>query len=285
VAYREDDVYNAAAVLAGGEVRGIYRKHHLPNYSVFDEKRYFQAGREPLVFGFGDVTFGVNVCEDVWYPDGPAVAQAGEGGAELLLVLSSSPYFRGKTRDRERMLATRAADNVACVAFVNQVGGQDELVFDGSSVILDEHGDVLARARAFEEDLIVADLDLESVFRARLRDPRRRDGIAWRGEDHGLLPVRRIELPPRRVASATPGRSPAARRRPPITPGIAPHADGLLLPLAGLPGRYGGALRMKYFEQLSVAEMATATGESEKAVESLLTRARQAFRETYREWK
>ena len=219
VAYREDDVYNAAAVLAGGEVRGIYRKHHLPNYSVFDEKRYFQAGREPLVFGFGDVTFGVNVCEDVWYPDGPAVAQAGEGGAELLLVLSSSPYFRGKTRDRERMLATRAADNVACVAFVNQVGGQDELVFDGSSVILDEQGDVLARAHAFEEDLIVADLDLESVFRARLRDPRRRDGIAWRGEDYGLLPVRRIELP-RRAAAAP------KRRRPRITPGVAPQLEG-----------------------------------------------------------
>ncbi len=218
VAHRDDDVYNAAAVIAGGEVRGIYRKHHLPNYSVFDEKRYFQAGREPLVFGYGDVTFGVNVCEDVWYPDGPAVAQAGEGGAELLLVLSSSPYFRGKTRDRERMLATRAADNVACVAFVNQVGGQDELVFDGSSVILDEQGDVLARARAFEEDLIVADVDLESVFRARLRDPRRRDGIAWRGEDHGLLPVRRIELPPRRAG--------ATRRRPRITPGIAPQLDG-----------------------------------------------------------
>ncbi len=219
VAHRDDDVYNAAAVIAGGEVRGIYRKHHLPNYSVFDEKRYFQAGREPLVFGYGDVTFGVNVCEDVWYPDGPAVAQAGEGGAELLLVLSSSPYFRGKTRDRERMLATRAADNVACVAFVNQVGGQDELVFDGSSVILDEHGDVLARAHAFEEDLIVADLDLESVFRARLRDPRRRDGISWRGEDHGLLPVRRIELP-RRPAAAP------ARRRPRITPGVAPQLEG-----------------------------------------------------------
>ncbi|MEO6461763.1 MAG: NAD+ synthase, partial [Candidatus Eisenbacteria bacterium] len=216
---RQDDVFNAAAVIAGGAVRGIYRKHHLPNYSVFDEKRYFQAGHEPMVFGYGPVTFGVNVCEDMWYPDGPAVAQAEEGGAELLICISSSPYFRGKTRDRERMLATRAADNVACVAFVNQVGGQDELVFDGSSVVLDEHGDVIARARAFEEDLIVADLDLESVFRARLRDPRRRDGAAWRGEDHDLLPVRRIELP------WDPAPKAGARRRPRITPGVAPQLE------------------------------------------------------------
>ena len=104
-------------------MRGVYRKHHLPNYSVFDEKRYFQAGNEPLVFGYGPITFGVNVCEDMWYPDGPAVAQAGEGGAELLINLSSSPFFRGKTRNRERMLATRAADNVA-LRRVRQPGGR-----------------------------------------------------------------------------------------------------------------------------------------------------------------
>ncbi len=214
---RQDDVFNAAAVIEGGEVRGVYRKHHLPNYSVFDEKRYFQAGNEPLVFGYGPVTFGVNVCEDMWYPDGPAVAQAGEGGAELLICLSSSPFFRGKTRNRERMLATRAADNVAVVAFVNQVGGQDELVFDGSSVILDQHGETMARARAFEEDLIVADLDLESVFRARLHDPRRRDELAPGAAGRELMPVRRIELAREK--------RPAGRRRPRITPGIAPLLD------------------------------------------------------------
>ncbi|MGH7725500.1 MAG: NAD+ synthase [Candidatus Eiseniibacteriota bacterium] len=215
---RRDDIFNAAAVIAGGRVQGVYHKHHLPNYSVFDEKRYFQAGREPLVFGYGPITFGVNVCEDMWYPDGPAVVQTAEGGAELLVCISSSPFFRGKTRNRERMLATRAADNVAVVAFVNQVGGQDELVFDGGSVVLDERGDVLARARAFEEDLIVADLDLESVFVARLHDPRRRDGLTPHSENGGFLPVRRIELPYEK--------RPAARRRPPITPGIAPHLEG-----------------------------------------------------------
>jgi NAD+ synthase (glutamine-hydrolysing) len=228
---RRDDVYNAAAVIAGGEVRGVYHKHHLPNYSVFDEKRYFQAGREPMVFGYGPITFGVNVCEDMWIPDGPAVVQAAEGGAELIVCLSSSPFFRGKSKTRERMLATRAADNVACVAFVNQVGGQDELVFDGSSVILDERGEVVARAGAFEEDLIVADLDLESVFRARLHDPRRREGLAPTAENAGFLPVRRIELPWEK--------RPSVRRRPRITPGVAPaldaHAelyDGLTLGLA-----------------------------------------------------
>ena len=215
---RQDDVYNAAAVIEGGAVRGIYRKHHLPNYSVFDEKRYFQAGNEPLVFGYGAVTFGVNICEDMWYPGGPAVAQAGEGGAELLINLSSSPFFRGKTRNRERMLSTRAADNVAVVAFVNQVGGQDELVFDGSSVILDQNGETIARARAFDEDLIVADLDLESVFRSRLHDPRRRDELAPGQEpDADLLPVRRIELAREK--------KPSGRSRPRITPGVAPLLD------------------------------------------------------------
>jgi NAD+ synthase (glutamine-hydrolysing) len=192
---RKDDVFNAAAVLEGSQVRGVYHKHHLPNYSVFDEKRYFQAGREALVFGFGPITFGVNVCEDMWYPDGPAVAQAGEGGAELLLCLSASPYFRGKAQSRERMLATRAADNVAVVAFVNQVGGQDELVFDGSSVIIDPNGETIARAH-----------------------PRRRDGLAPGVALADALPVRRIELARRE--------RPAGRRRPRITPGLAPHLEG-----------------------------------------------------------
>jgi len=239
---RQDDVFNAAAVIEGGQVRGVYRKHHLPNYSVFDEKRYFQAGNEPLVFGYGPITFGVNVCEDMWYPDGPAVVQAGEGGAELLINLSASPFFRGKTRNRERMMATRAADNVAVVAFVNQVGGQDELVFDGSSVIVDQFGETIARARAFEEDLIVADLDLEAVFRARLHDPRRRDDLGPGFErDESLLPVRRIEL----------ARAPrAARRRPRITPGIAPLLDGPAELYEALVRGLGDYVRKNRFEQV-----------------------------------
>src|SRR5215831_1137687 len=191
---RGDDVYNAAAILHDGRVAGVYHKHHLPNYAVFDEKRYFQSGREPLVLNLGGVQLGVTICEDMWYPDGPHVLQA-QDGAEILLCLSASPFHRGKTRDRERMLATRAADNVAIVAFTNLVGGQDELVFDGGSVVFDERGELIARARAFEEDLVLCDLDAETVFRARLHDPRRRDGTTVKAELAGsYLPVRHLML-------------------------------------------------------------------------------------------
>jgi NAD+ synthase (glutamine-hydrolysing) len=194
---RSDDVFNAAAVLHRGRVAGIYHKHHLPNYAVFDEKRYFQSGREPVVFHIDGIPFGVTICEDMWYPDGPHVLQAAEG-AEILLCASASPFHRGKTRDRERMLATRAADTVSVVAFCNLVGGQDELVFDGGSVIVDERGQLRARAQAFEEDLIFCDIDADSVFRSRLHDPRRRDGGTIRAELRSIfLPVRHVELKPR----------------------------------------------------------------------------------------
>jgi len=171
---RRDDIYNAAAVCCQGRVAGVYHKVYLPNYGVFDENRYFQAGHEAPVFRWGEVTFGVNICEDVWYSDGPTEAQALLGGAQLIINISSSPYHAGKGGLRERMLATRAADNTAIVAFCNLVGGQDELVFDGHSLVFDAQGDLLARGHAFEEDLILADLDLEDVFRRRLHDPRRR---------------------------------------------------------------------------------------------------------------
>jgi NAD+ synthase (glutamine-hydrolysing) len=171
---RQDDIYNAAAICHQGQVAGVYRKQYLPNYSVFDEDRYFQAGCEAPVFCWGEATFGVNVCEDIWYPGGPTKAQAFLGGAQLIVNISASPYHVEKGRFRERMLATRATDNTAIVAFCNLVGGQDELVFDGQSLIFDAQGALLARGRAFEEDLVLADLDLEAVFNRRLHDPRRR---------------------------------------------------------------------------------------------------------------
>jgi NAD+ synthase (glutamine-hydrolysing) len=171
----DEDVYNAAAVLHDGALAGVYRKHYLPTYSVFDEDRTFRAGGENPVFVLGDVIFGVSVCEDIWYPGGPPQVQAA-GGAHLLLNISASPYHAGKGAARERMLATRAADNVAVVAFCNLVGGQDELVFDGGSVVFDGRGDVLARGVQFEEDFVVADVDVGSVFRQRLHDPRWRKG-------------------------------------------------------------------------------------------------------------
>ncbi len=170
----QDDLYNAAALLYEGTLAGVYHKHYLPNYSVFDEDRYFQVGQTSSVFVIRGATVGVSICEDIWYPTGPPEMQALEGDAQVLVNISASPYHTGKGRFRERMLATRAADNVAIVAFCNLVGGQDELVFDGHSVIFNEKGELVCRGRQFEEDLIVADLELEDVFRQRLRDPRRR---------------------------------------------------------------------------------------------------------------
>ena len=170
---KRDDIFNAAAVLHDGARAGVYHKQYLPNYGVFDENRYFQAGTEAPVFAVGETTFAVNVCEDIWYPAGPTAVQA-LAGAELVVNINGSPYHAGKARFREQMVATRAADDLVCVAYVNMVGGQDELVFDGASLIVNEHGECVARGRQFEEDLVVADLDLEAVFRARLHDSRRR---------------------------------------------------------------------------------------------------------------
>ena len=170
---KRDDIFNAAAILHDGACAGVYHKQYLPNYGVFDENRYFQAGTDAPVFAMGETTFAVNVCEDIWYPAGPTAVQA-LAGAELVVNINGSPYHAGKARFREQMVATRAADDLVCVAYVNMVGGQDELVFDGASLIVNEHGECVARGRQFEEDLVVADLDLEAVFRARLHDSRRR---------------------------------------------------------------------------------------------------------------
>ena len=185
---RDADIYNAAAVLHDGQVAGICHKIYLPNYGVFDEERYFHAGDCPFVFGLKGALIGVSICEDIWYPTGPTEAQA-LAGAQLVVNISASPYHVRKGLDRERMLATRAVDSVVAVAFCNTVGGQDELVFDGGSVIFDERGELVARARQFEEDLLVADLNLQGVFRQRLHDPRQR-------KEHlvGLQEVERVAL-------------------------------------------------------------------------------------------
>ena len=174
----DGDTYNAAAVLCNKKLMGIYRKFYLPNYGVFDENRYFQAGRECPIFIIYGISIGITICEDMWYETGPATVQA-YAGARLLVNISASPYHAGKGLSRERMFATRAADNVTIVAYNNLVGGQDELVFDGNSVIFNEKGESVARGRQFEEDLVVADLDMESVFRSQLHDPRRRKETPW----------------------------------------------------------------------------------------------------------
>ena len=167
------DIANAAAIGYDGKLADIYRKMYLPNYGVFDEARYFQPGRRCPVYRLNGAGIGVNICEDIWYPVGPAAVQR-DAGAELLVNINGSPFHAGKAAYREKMIATRAADNGVFVAYLNMVGGQDELVFDGASLICDQEGTLLARAPAFAEDLLIADLDLAAVFRSRLRDPRPR---------------------------------------------------------------------------------------------------------------
>ncbi|MFC1968242.1 NAD+ synthase [Chloroflexota bacterium] len=202
------DIYNAAAVIHDGKLVGIYHKICLPNYGVFDEHRYFQAGSECPVYIIDGVGVGVNICEDIWYEGGPATAQA-YSGAEVIVNISASPYHSGRENFRERMLRTRASDNVAIIAHNNLIGGQDELVFDGNSMVLDEKGRLVVRGKQFEEDLIVADLDGESVFRTRLHDPRWRKGTPlpeeqrWRGSrvvvSEAPSAVPKPPLPPRQL--------------------------------------------------------------------------------------
>jgi NAD+ synthase (glutamine-hydrolysing) len=170
---KRDDIFNAAAMLHDGALAGTYHKQYLPNSGVFDENRYFQSGTEAPVFTLGNAVIAANICEDIWYPTGPTTLQA-LGGAELVVSINASPYHSGKGRFREKMLATRAADDLVCLAFVNAVGGQDELIFDGQSFVVDHDGDVVARSPQFKEDLLIAEVDPQAALSARLRDTRRR---------------------------------------------------------------------------------------------------------------
>jgi len=167
------DLFNACAVCVDGEVRGLYRKRFLPNYGVFDEDRYFQPGTGLLLLRVGETLVGPTVCEDIWQP-GPPTTELAMAGAHVVVNISASPFHVGKGVEREEMLATRARDNACWIAFVNLVGGQDELVFDGHSLVFDEQGSVVARAPAFEEALMVVDVDPSTAIARRLRDARRR---------------------------------------------------------------------------------------------------------------
>jgi NAD+ synthase (glutamine-hydrolysing) len=170
---RADDAYNSAAVLADGGIQGIYRKVNLPNYGVFDELRYFQRGPGGAILEVDGVKVGLTVCEDIWVP-GPPMTDEALAGARLVLNVSASPYQAGKGRQREQMIAQRARDSLAAVAFCALVGGQDELVFDGHSFVVDHDGTVIARAAQFDEELLVCDVDVEAAGAARLRDTRAR---------------------------------------------------------------------------------------------------------------
>jgi len=152
------EVANGAAVLSRGQIVGVYHKVLLPNYGVFDEDRYFAVGSKPdAVWEIGDIPVGISICEDIWLPDGPPAGQAANG-AKVLLNINASPFHRGKARQREEMLATRAKESGSAVVYLNLVGGQDELVFDGASVVIDRRGEVLHRSAQFEEDFFVVDV-------------------------------------------------------------------------------------------------------------------------------
>ncbi len=153
----DGELYNAAAVVRDGTLAGVYRKQLLPNYGVFDERRYFAPGTAAPVFEVAGAAVGVNVCEDIWERGGPTEEQAATG-ASVVLNINGSPYRMGKRLDRERMLAARATENGVAVCYVNMVGGQDELVFDGGSTVIDTNGAVIARAAQFEEELLVCEI-------------------------------------------------------------------------------------------------------------------------------
>jgi NAD+ synthase (glutamine-hydrolysing) len=208
--YLDTDLFNACFVLARGEIRCVYRKRYLPNYGVFDEDRYFAPGYDNFLLRFGDVLVGPTICEDIWQP-GPPATDLALAGAQLIANISASPFHVGKDREREEMLKVRATDNSCFVALCNAVGGQDELVFDGHSVVLDDEGEVLARAAGFEEELLVVDLDPAAAVGRRLRDVRRRALARERVE----VKASEVELAPPRAQDE------------PAHPPLAPQLDDL----------------------------------------------------------
>src|SRR4029453_18198430 len=207
------DLYNACYVLSGGEVRAVYRKRFLPNYGVFDEDRYFAPGRDLILLEHGKTLIGPPVCENMWQPGPPATDRA-LAGAELLVNISASPFYVGRDREREEMFFTRSRDNSSFIAFCNSVGGQDELIFDGHSVVIDDEETILARAPGFEEALLVVDVEPQEVIGRRLRDVRRR-----------ALAREREEIPPVEVIHVG-ARGPSSNGQK-VTGTVAPFVDEL----------------------------------------------------------
>ncbi|HEY8487479.1 MAG TPA: NAD+ synthase [Thermaerobacter sp.] len=211
----ERDLYNAAAVLQGGQVRAVACKRFLPNYGVFDEERYFAPGRRALVLRLRGIALGVSICEDLWYPHGPIREQALAGGAAILLNLSASPYHMGKPREREGLLVTRATDFGVAIVYANLVGGQDELVFDGNSLVVSPAGEIVARGRPFAEDLILWDYDPAAAAVARWHEPRFRH-----------MPASPEEAARVQWVDLEPAGAPGAPGGPPAAPGDGAAAGG-----------------------------------------------------------
>jgi len=168
-------LYNAAAVIYKRKIKGIYHKTLLPNYGVFDEKRYFEQGSKPLVFRYGEVIFGVSICEDIWHREGPSGIMA-RTGAALICNINASPYHAGKINVRAEISKNRVRENGVFISYANMVGGQDELVFDGQSFVMDKKGWIIARADAFREDLLVLDIPLKELRQKTKGSPRARTG-------------------------------------------------------------------------------------------------------------
>jgi len=188
-------LYNAAAIICNAEIKGVYRKTLLPNYGVFDEKRYFTAGAAPAVFQYGGFIFGVNICEDIWHAEGPTKMQV-LCGAQLIVNINASPYHAGKIRLREKIVTARAKDNRVPIVYANLAGGQDELVFDGQSLIVDGDGIIVARAEAFREDLLVGDMAIkrqntedrgQNVIKLKTQNSKRKNASPSRRERHASL--------------------------------------------------------------------------------------------------
>ncbi|MBC7333949.1 MAG: NAD+ synthase, partial [Actinobacteria bacterium] len=189
---REQEIYNSAAVIHNQEIKSIYHKQFLPNYSVFDEERYFQKGSQNYIYKIREIPVGLNICEDIYYSE-PTEMQSILGGAELIINISASPYYVGKVEEREKILFTRAVDSRVNIAYTNIVGGQDELVFDGNSLIINEKGKILARAKPFQEDRIIFDLDTQGISFTRLQDARfKNQRIKMRGL-YSPLPIITID--------------------------------------------------------------------------------------------
>jgi len=236
---KDGDIFNSAALLHDGKMIDVYSKIYLPNYGVFDEDRYFQSGKENFIFILKSTPIGLSICEDLWYPGDPVRTQALYGGAELIINISSSPYHAGKSTFREKMISTRASDNLAMVAYCNLVGGQDELVFDGGSLIIDQRGELIVRGKQFEEDLVLADLDMESVFRMRLHDPRIRK--EKHAEEEKAL--RKIELP---------GQNHSMRKRPSLPKRDSKPLDRLAEIYAALVLGTGDYIRKNGFQRVLI---------------------------------
>ena len=234
----DGDIFNAAAFIHDGQLRGVYHKVFLPNYGVFDEQRYFAPGHRCPIFELAGIKVGVTVCEDCWYPSGPMAWQA-HFGAELLVNINGSPYHFGKRAPREEMVAGRAADYGAYVAYVNLIGGQDELVFDGNSVVFGPQGQMLAHAASFREDLLVHDIDLTTLAYHRPHENIRREAEG----------AARLELEATEVPLGSPF---AERSKPPIAPRLEPTLEGAAEIYAAVVLGTGDYIHKQRFEKVVV---------------------------------